>query len=331
VGGAQQSGADVSDGAPPAPRYSFVVPIYRDEDLAEEFCVAFDSAMREYTGEENLERVAELIFVQDGGSAEESASLRETCDRHPVAKMITLSRNFGQHIAISCGYRHASGERVGMMNVDQEDPPDQIPLLLDALERSDADIAYSLRRNRSASALVKHSSRAFNWLLNKATGSDAPLDVGTLRVMKRRGADLINDLPERGRYLPGLEHWLGLRGVFVEIENRPRERGRSSYSMRRRLRMAFEAIIAYSDLPLRLVVMVGAVIAFLGFLLTAFLIVAKLVSDGYQPGYTSTMAAVVFMGGVQICVIGLASIYIGRVLTESQRRPLYVVRERHKL
>lgn len=327
----QQPHGELDSAVPPGGlRYSFVVPIYQDEGLAADFCASFQQAISDYAGETDISGVAELIFVQDGGSESTTEVLREVCDRNRFAKLVTLSRNFGQHIALSCGYRHSSGHYVGMLNVDQEDPPDQIPRLLQVIEQGHADIVYSLRTVRSSPLHITSSSHLFNWLLNKATGFEMPLNTGTLRVMRRSAVDAMNALPERSRFLPGLEMWLGLRSDFVEIAHRPRSEGRSSYTMGSRLRLGFNAIISFSDTPLRLVTMAGALIALLGFALAGFLVLAQLSTD-YRPGYTSTMVAIVVLGGVQICVIGLASLYIGRILTETQRRPLYVVRERYKI
>ena len=312
-------------------RYSFVVPIYRDAALAADFCVSFDAAFRTHLGVGDISGDVELIFVNDDGSPETTIELIEACDRFPFAKMIELNRNFGQHIALSSGYRHASGELVGMLNVDQEDPPSEIPKLIDALETSDAEMAISLRRGGHVSRGRRTTSRVFNWVLNKATGYDVPLNVGTLRLMKRAAVDQLNDLPERSRFLPGLESWFGFRTIYVDTNQQPRQKGRSSYRPGRRLRMAFEAIISFSDLPLRFVVLLGMVVSAVGFALAAFLVISQLLFTDYQPGYPSTVAAVVFVGGVQIATIGLASLYIGRILTEVQRRPLYVVRRTYKL
>jgi glycosyltransferase involved in cell wall biosynthesis len=312
-------------------RYSFIVPIYQDAGLAGAFCSSFETAFQDHLGISEIDAEVELIFVNDDGTEATSAILKEVCDEYGFAKFIELSRNFGQHVALSCGYRHASGSYVGMLNVDQEDPPDQIPKLLDALEGSTAELALSLRQGGRIPAFSNGSSRLFNWILNKATGYDVPLRVGTLRVMKRRPVELLNSLAERSRYLPGLEAWLGFRVVYVPTRQQPRTAGRSSYSFRRRLRMAFEAIISFSDLPLRFLVLLGAIISVVGFLLAGFLVLSALFFTAYQAGYPSTMAAIVFIGGLQISVVGLASLYIGRILTEVQRRPLYVVRNRYKI
>lgn len=334
------SGGIAGEGRPPATsgvrrvpgiRFSFVVPIYHDARLADAFCAEFERVFREYLAAPVIEDDVEVIFVNDDGTAPTSAMLRATCDRYPFAKLITLSRNFGQHVAISCGYRHASGEYVGMLNVDMEDPPDQIPRLVAELDAGGADIVYSQRRGRRAPTFVRFTSLGFNWILNKATGYEVPLSVGTLRLMRRQFVDEFNALPERGRYLPGLEMWLGMRPAYVEIEQRERSGGSSSYTFRRRARMAFDAIISFSDLPLRFVAFVGTVTALAGFALTLWLIFTKLFLTDYEPGYTSTLSAIVFFSGVQILVTGVAALYIGRILTETQRRPLYVVRDTYRL
>ena len=310
-----------------APSYSFVVPIFRDAALAPAFCAEFEQVFQDYLGVEDISGRVELIFVNDDGTSETADLLRRTCEEHAFAKVLNLSRNFGHHIALSCGYDHAQGDVVGMLNVDMEDPPDQIPLLLDALATGEHDIVLGLRQQRQSPLLDRVTSRAFNWLLNKLTGYDMPLETATLRVMNRRFVDAYRSLTERSRYLPGLEMWLGFRRGYVPIRHVRRTQGRSSYTFRRRLRMAFEAIISFSDLPLRFAVAVGALVALAGFVLAGYLAIGRLLFAEFRPGYTSTITAIVLLGGVLIFVIGLASLYIGRILTEVQGRPLYVVRD----
>src|SRR5688572_19872369 len=135
-------------------RYSFVVPIYRDGELAEEFCGEFQRVFQKHLGKQQIADEVELIFVNDDASDATSTVLRKVCDQFPFAKLIVLSRNFGQHIALSCGYKHARGQFVGMLNVDMEDPPDQIPLLLAELEKGSVDVMFGLRRQRKSSLLV---------------------------------------------------------------------------------------------------------------------------------------------------------------------------------
>ncbi|MEM7410959.1 MAG: glycosyltransferase family 2 protein [Myxococcota bacterium] len=307
--------------------YSFVVPIYNDGRLAERFCVEFERVFREYLACEAIEGQVELIFVNDGSVDDSIELLRKLAGNFPFVRVIDLSRNFGQHLALSCGYKHASGDYVGMLNVDQQDPPSQIPKLLDLIRSGDADVVYGLRIQRNDPAINRWTSRLFTQVLNKLTGYDTPLNISTLRVMSRRFVDAYDQLTEKSRYLPGLEMWMGFKKDYTPITHQEREEGTSSYTFRRRLLFALSAIVSFSDLPLKFAVVTGTLVAAVGFLLTAFLILQKLFFLEIQPGYTTTVSLIVFLGGVQILFIGLASLYIGRVLREVQNRPAWIVRD----
>jgi dolichol-phosphate mannosyltransferase len=308
-------------------KYSFVVPIFNDGALAGDFCREIDRTFRAYLGHDDVARDVEVIFVDDGSHDGSAQLLKRVCDEYPFARMAALSRNFGQHVAISCGYRLARGAYVGMLNVDQEDPPSQLPVILDALQTGEYDIVGGLYARRNVAFTARITSLAFLFLLDRLTGYKTPLNASTVRVMNRRFVDAYNSLTERSRYIPGLEMWLGFRHGRVPVEHQPRRVGKSSYTFERRLRMAIASVISFSDYPLRLTVKFGMLVAALGVLLTLAEIVDKLFFRALLPGYTSTLAAIVFLGGVQITVTGVASLYIGRILTEVQGRPLYGVRE----
>lgn len=308
-------------------KYSFVVPIFNDAYLAEEFCDAYLAALRRHLAVDDISRDAELIFVNDGSGDDSAQTLAGLPGRFPFVRVINFSRNFGQHVALSCGYRHARGQYVGMLNVDQQEPPDQIPLLLEHIEHSDCDIVFGVRRKRVGSAADRLTSRVFGIVLNKLTGYEVPLNVATMRVMNRRFVDAYNALSETSRYLPGLESWLGFKRGYVEVTHAERSRGRSSYNFTRRLTMAADAVISFSDLPLRITVLLGFSVVAVSFVLAMLLTVQRVFFANIQLGYTSTMCVIVFLGGVQLSVVGMASLYIGRVLREVQHRPLYVIRD----
>ena len=312
-------------------KYSFVVPIYNDGALAHDFCIEMRRTFRAYLETEDLRGIVELLFVDDGSMNDSPAVLKALCDEFDFVRMAAFSRNFGQHIAIAAGYRLAKGEFVGMLNVDQEDPPSQIPLLLDALAANeDCDIAGGLHDQRHVPWFTGLTSRLFHKTMNRLTGYDVPINSATLRVLRRRAVDRYNALTERNRYFPGLEMWLGFKYCRVKLVHQPRRIGSSSYNFRRRLRMAIAAVISFSDFPLRLAVKFGLLTALAGAMLSAALIAEKLFSRELLPGYTSTIAVIVFLGGVQIVVTGIASLYIGRILAEVQGRPEYVVRETYE-
>ncbi len=308
-------------------QYSFVVPIYNDGALAQDFCREMATTFRAYLGHDDLARDLEVIFVDDGSANDSPEKLKAVCAEFAFARVVVLSRNFGQHIAVSAGFRAASGEYVGMLNVDQEDPPSQIPLLLEEIKKGDCDIVGGRHQGRRVSLVNRVTSRLFHGTLNRLTGYDTPANATTLRVMTRRATDAYNALTEKSRYIPGLEGWLGMRYGWVATTQQPRKAGKSSYNFRRRLRMAYSSIISFSDFPLRLAVKFGMLIAAAGILLGLALVIQKLVGTQMFPGYTSTFVMIVFLGGVQIAVTGVASLYIGRILAEVQHRPLFVVRE----
>jgi len=308
-------------------KYSFVVPIYNDGALARAFCVEMARTFRGYLGHDDLARDLEVIFVDDGSANDSPALVKAVCDEFAFAKLVQLSRNFGQHIAVSAGYRAASGDYVGMINVDQEDPPSQLPLLLDVIRRGEVDIVGGRHQGRPVSLLNRVTSHLFVTTMNRLTGYDTPINATTMRVMTRRAVDLYNALTEKSRYIPGLEGWLGMRYGWVSTQQQPRQAGKSSYNFRRRLRMAYSSIISFSDFPLRLAVKFGMLVAAAGILLGLALIIQKLTTPSVLLGYTSTFVMIVFLGGVQIAVTGVASLYIGRILAEVQHRPLFVVRE----
>ncbi len=312
-------------------RYSFVVPIYNDGRLARAFSTEFERVFRDSLSTTDLAPHVELIFVNDGSRDDSEAQIRAVCEDFSFAKSISLSRNFGQHVAVSCGYHHASGEYVGMLNVDMEDPPGEIPSLLELLEGGKYDIVYGLYKKRHVPLGRRITSLGFAHALNWLTGARVPTNVSTLRVMNRTFLNAYNTLKERTRYLPGLESWLGFRHGFVNVRHQSRTVGTSSYSFRTRLLMGIESIVSFSDLPLRFMAMFGFAVALCGFAALGVIVVQKLWLVNYQPGYASTISIIVFLGGLQILVTGLGSIYIGRVLDEVQGRPMYVVREKFRL
>jgi glycosyltransferase involved in cell wall biosynthesis len=276
-----------------------------------------------------VHEVAEVIFVNDGSADNSAETLRVLCGRYRFIKAVTLSRNFGQHIALSCGYQCARGEYVGSLNVDMQDPPAEILPMLERFSKGDVDIVLGLRRARRSSFVDRLTSRLFHYVLSKLTGYHLPLNMATLRIMNRRFVDAYNALTEKSRFIPGLEYWLGFRRAYVEVTHLERKQGKSSYNFRKRFLMALDSIVSFSDLPLKITVVIGSLIAVSGLLLTLLLIIRKLFFVNFQPGYTSTISIIVFFGGVQILVTGLASLYIGRILKEVQNRPLYIVREKH--
>jgi glycosyltransferase involved in cell wall biosynthesis len=309
-----------------SPIYSFIVTTYNDGYLAHSFCESLQVAMQQLLGAKGIDDKIEVIFVNDGSRDNSQELLLAASRQFSFVKVIELSRNFGQHVAISCGYRFAAGQYVGMLNADQQDPPDQIPVVLSALLEGQCDIAVGLRSERGESVINSLTSRAFNTVLNLLTGAKTPVNAASLRIMTRQFVDAYNKLSERTPYIPGLENWLGFQHVYVPIRHQYRTLGKSSYTLRKRWRMAVDSIVGFSDLPLRFAATLGFLITCIGMLLGLGLVLQRLFFTNVLPGYTSTVSAVIFLGGLNLMFLGLVSLYVGRILREVQNRPRFIVK-----
>ena len=208
----------------------------------------------------------EVIFVSDG-IAEDIPHLQEACRRFDFAKYIAFTRNFGQHIAISCGLVHSTGDLVCYMDVDMEDPPSELPHLIRELETSNSEICVGLRIGKKVSFMSRLTSRLFHGLLTKLTGLSVPANGTTMRVMTRSYLNAFVGLHEKERYLPGIEAWLGHKTSYLPIVQQARTQGKPSYDFRKKLRLAISAVLSFSDLPLRMVVRIGFYISALSFVM----------------------------------------------------------------
>lgn len=311
------------------PKLSLVVPIYNDGNLAEDFCIEFHKVFKSYFNTENIDNHTELIFVNDGSKDHSIDNLEGLIRNFKFVKVIDLSRNFGQHIALTAGYENASGDFVGMMNVDQQEHPRELIKLLNYFNSNiDTDLVLGLRKYRKDNILNRSTSALFNILMNKLTGDYTPLNASTVRLMSRKFVNAYLNLTEKSRYLPGLENWLGFKHGYVSITHTDRKIGRSSYTLQKRIKMAINAILSFSDTPLKIATCAGVTIAIIGFMMGIYLLIQKLTLSNIQPGYTSTITIIIFLSGTQIMFIGLASLYIGRILREVQNRPLYIVNKK---
>lgn len=308
--------------------YSVVVPIYKDSALAWSFCEEFKNVFSRFLNTDVIHEHIELIFVIDGSGKPDELAIKEVCNKYNFVKAIVLSTNFGQHIALSAGYANATGNYVGMFNVDQQDPISEYPKFIEHINASGLDIVYGLRKTRKGSGLDSLTSKAFNIALNKLTGNKTPINVSTMRIMSRRFVDAYNQLSERDRYLPGLESWLGFDVGYVDTIHVDRKEGKSSYNFSKRLKMAVHSILSFSDYPLRLLASFGIGLSLLGFASVLVIIFLKIFLIDFQAGYVSLITAITFFSGIIIFAIGLSSLYIGKILKEVQQRPVYVIKDK---
>jgi len=306
--------------------YSFVVPIYNDGYLARQFCIEFEKAFKDTFHLSSISNVAELIFVNDGSPDNSIVQLKALLTEFDFLRIIDLSRNFGQHIAIACGFREAKGRFVGRMNVDMQDPPSEIPKFIEAIESSGADLVIGVYEQRQSSLIDRFTSHIFFVFFNWLSGAKIPHNTSPLRIMSRRYIDAYNQLTEKTRFPQGLDSWLGFDHRFIKSEHRERIDKRSSYTLRKRLRLAVEAGLSFSERPLALIFWLGFALVAFGLCYSAFLIAWRAFSGNRVPGYASTIILFTLFSGFQNIGMGIVAQYIGRVLQETQNRPLYLIK-----
>lgn len=302
-------------------KYSIVIPIYNDAYLADEMCSEVVKVFPDHKGK------MELIFVNDGSKDDSLEVLCSLQGKYPFVKIIDLSRNFGQHLALACGFREAKGEVVIRMNVDMQDPPSELPKLLKVLVDEDADMVIGRYKERKSPLKDKITSFLFFRLFKFLTDIDVPYDTSPMRVMNRRFIDAYNMLTEKSRFPQGLDQWLGFRQRYVEIEHRQRSDKKSSYTFKSRLKLAADGILYFSDKPIKIVMLIGFIIACIGFIAGAAILLARWLGLVSLPGYASLAALGLTTLGIQLTSMGLIGLYIGKIFKEVQNRPLYLVRK----
>ena len=270
----------------------------------------------------------EIIFVDDGSSDTTLELVRQANARDPRIRGISLSRNFGKEAALSAGIDVACGKSVVPIDVDLQDPPEALPSMI-AKWRDGFDVVYGVRDNRETDSFPKRLTadlyyRAHNWL----STDKIPEHAGDFRLLDRRVVDVIRRMPERNRFMKGLFAWAGFKQAAVSYHREERKVGTTKYNYWKLWTLAIDGITSASTVPLRIWSYLGAMVA-LGALGYAIFIIVRTLTSGIEvPGYASMMVAVLFLGGLQLLSLGVLGEYVGRILTETKGRPLYVIREK---
>ena len=284
-----------------------------------------------------LERVAgvfaareedwELLLVDDGstdGSAEWAVEQAKS-NRH--VRVVRLSRNFGHQLAITAGLDRSDGDAVVVMDADLQDPPETIGAMVDKW-REGFEVVYAVRRSRAGETWSKKFLAAgFYRVFRRLAKVNVPMDAGDFRLVDRCVVDALREMRELHRFMRGLTCWVGFRQASVEYDRAARFAGETKYPVWKSARLAFDAITSFSASPLRWIAVLGVGICAVAALWVLFVLAQALVNPGsMQKGWASTIAVMVFLGGVQLVSIGLLGQYVSRIFEEGKRRPLYLVR-----
>jgi polyisoprenyl-phosphate glycosyltransferase len=299
-------------------KISVVSPVYRGKALVSELVARVRSALAP------LGVDWELILVDDACPENSWPVIEMEAQADPHVRGIKLSRNFGQHYAITAGLDHATGDAIVVMDCDLQDRPEEIPRLLGVMQQG-FDIVLARRVDRKDGFFKKLFSKLFYRTLGYLTGSAQDETVGNFGIYSADVITEVRRLRESIRYFPTMVKWVGFRSTKLDVEHAGRTVGASSYNLGRMLRLAMDIILAYSDKPLRLLVKFGLLVSLLSLGLVLFTIVKWAMGDITVLGYASLITSIWFLSGCLMVTLGVVGLYVGKTFEGVKDRPLYII------
>jgi len=303
------------------PFISIVSPVYQAEQIIEELVKRISTNLQALTNR------FEIILVDDGSHDKSWEVIEEQCKENPHIIGIELTRNFGQHSAISAGIETAKGEWVVVMDCDLQDRPEEIPALYDKAQEG-YDIVFASRSNRQDTFFKRLFSKLFYKVLSFLTGAKYDNTVANFGIFHRRVIDCVVLMQEKIRFFPAMIHWVGFSKATISVEHGKRLEGKSSYNFKKQLQLAVDIMLAYSNKPLKMIIGLGIFVSFIAFVFGFVIIYRALLGIVPVSGYASLIVSIAFFSGVMISVLGVIGLYIGKIFEGIKDRPIYLIREK---
>ncbi len=303
---------------------SLVVPCYNEEDAFPFFRKAMVDLYEKLTADYHVE----LILIDDGSRDGTWKQIQRLATEFAWVRGVALSRNFGHQAALTCGLNYATGEAIISMDADLQDPPDVVLEMLNSWENG-AEIVYAVRRSREGESRFKRwSAAAFYRIAQKLGAQNLRADAGDFRLMSRNSLDALLAMPEKHRFIRGMVGWIGFRTADVHYDRHARVAGTTKYPLRKMIRLATDAVISCSTVPLRFPYYFAMTISLFSMIFMFVLLIQHYVSGKeFVPGWTSLMVAIITFGCLTLCSLGILGEYIGRIYEQVKDRPLYLVRD----
>jgi polyisoprenyl-phosphate glycosyltransferase len=299
---------------------SVVVPVYNERETVDELCRRLTAVLVQLGP-------YEVVLVDDGSTDGTWEALRALALEDERLRLLRLSRNFGHQIALTAGLDAARGDAVVLIDGDLQDPPEMIPELV-ACWQQGFDVVYAVRERREGESRLRLLAISmFYRLFRRMAATDIPADSGDFRLLSRRAVDALSRMPERARYLRGMTSWIGFQQTGVAYRRDARYAGTSKYPFTKLVGLALDGITSFSIAPIRLVTRIGYVMLVFCVGVLAWTLYTRFFTDNAPQGWTSLLAAVLLLGGMQMLGIGIVGQYIARIFEETKQRPLYFVAE----
>ncbi|KKR81030.1 MAG: Glycosyl transferase family protein [Candidatus Daviesbacteria bacterium GW2011_GWA1_41_61] len=308
---------------------SFVVPMYNEQECAGILYARILSICKKIGAN------FELICINDGSFDNTLSILKKLRKKDPRVKIISFARNFGHQIAIVAGLKYAHGNPVVVMDADLQDPPEIIPQML-AKWRQGFKVIYGIREDREEMWLKKICYKAFYRLLLKMSPlKNIPLDAGDFCLMDKKVVAQMRKFKEDRPFIRGLRTWVGFKQMGIEYHRPPRMAGKTKYSLAKLFHLAFDGLLSFSSLALKMTIFAGLIISFFSISYAAYISISRILimlkiinSNSVIPGWTTPVVSITFLMGLQFIFLGIMGEYISRIYSQSKDRPPYVIEEK---
>ena len=299
-------------------KLSIVSPVYRAELVLDELVERISNSIpSEFTS-------YEVILIDDFSPDKSWQKIVEVSNKNPNVKGFKLSRNFGQHYAITAGINQVSGDYIVVLDCDLQDQPEEIKKLFLESQKG-FDIVLARRYERKDSFFKKAVSKLFYNVLSYLTGIKHDTTVGNFGIYSRQVIKEVVKLNEKIKYFPTMVKWVGFSTSYVNVEHASRSQGKSNYNLKKLLELALDIILAYSDKPLRLIIKFGLTIAMISFLMVLYVLLEKLNGNVSVSGYASLIISIWFFCGFLLTTLGVIGLYIGKIFEGVKNRPSYII------
>lgn len=299
---------------------SIVVPCFNEEQGVQRLHEALAATLPEI-----VDRY-EVILVDDGSTDGTLETIRRISEADPALQYVSLSRNFGKEAALVAGLGRTSGQRVAIMDADLQHPPELLARMVDLLDAG-YDQAVARRSRHGDPKLRSVLSRTYYRVVDKLADVRLEDGVGDFRMFTRKAVDALLSLPESNRFSKGLFAWIGFDTATVDYHNVARSSGASKWTLGGLVNYGMDGIISFNTKPLRAAIYLGSVITVLAFCYAAFVAVDALFGRVTVPGYATLMIGIAGFGGIQLLFLGVIGEYLGRIYSESKRRPQFLVKD----
>ena len=304
---------------------SILIPAYNEEEVLPLLFKRLDTL-----ASDNYAYRFEFLFINDGSRDRTLEIIQSQAKKDKRISYVNFSRNFGKETAMLAGFDYAKGDAVVNIDADLQDPPELINEMLKYWEEGYDDV-YARRRTRAGESwLKKITSQTYYRILQNSTRIPIQIDTGDFRLMSRRFVDALQEFRESERYTKGMYSWVGFKKKEILYDRDPRAAGTTKWNYAKLINLAIDGITSFTTAPLRISTYIGALVSAVAFFYIAYLLIRPFFGVPTVPGYSSTLAVILFLGGVQLLSLGIIGEYIGRIFNETTRRPLCFVEEYHE-